>query len=71
LCDRARSKRSVSLAVGKQLTALGFRRLQVAPATPEGGRGGGGGTQRNFPEAVAAALPEAAKGKPLEIWFQE
>jgi hypothetical protein len=25
---------------------------------------------RSFPEAVAAALPEKAHGKPLEVWFR-
>ena len=57
--------------VGRQLAALGLRRLQVAPAAPEGGCDGARGVQKNFPDAVATALPEAAKGKPLEVWFQE
>ena len=57
--------------VGKQLAALGFRRLQVAPTAPQVGPRSPGGVQKNFPEAVAAVIPEAAQGKPLEIWFQE
>ena len=56
--------------VGKQLAALGFRRLQVAPAAPEIGRASTSGVQKNFPEAGAAAIPETAQAKPLEIWFQ-
>ena len=56
--------------VGKQLAALGFRRLQVAPAAPQVRPRSPSGVQRNFPEAVAAVIPEAAQGKPLEIWFQ-
>jgi hypothetical protein len=32
---------------------------------------GPGGVQKNFCEAVAAAVPEAARGKPLEVWFQD
>ena len=56
-------------SVGKQLAALGFRRLQVAPAAPEVGPASTGSVQKNFPEAVAAAIPERARGKPLEIWF--
>jgi hypothetical protein len=26
---------------------------------------------KNFAEAVAAAVPEVVRGKPLEVWFQE
>jgi hypothetical protein len=29
-----------------------------------------GHSQRNFREAVAAAIPEHAKNKPIEVWFQ-
>ena len=43
--------------VGKQLAALGFRRLQVAPAAPQVGPRSPSGVQKNFPEAVAAAIP--------------
>ena len=64
--------------VGKQLAALGFVRLSVRPqhpkvtrrrrrrlkACPRLDRG-------KFPEAAAAVLPEHARGKPVEIWFQE
>ena len=56
---------------GKQLAALGFRRLQVAPAAPQVRPRSPIGVQKNFPETGAAAIPEAAQGKPLEIWFQE
>src|SRR3954466_11097216 len=38
---------------------------------PEGGRGGAGGVQKSFAELVREALPERARGKPVEIWFQE
>src|SRR5918911_282014 len=41
------------------------------PETPEGGRGGAGGVQKGFAALVAAALPEHARGKPVEIWFQD
>ena len=30
-----------------------------------------GDVQKNFRTAVAAAVPEAAQGKPIEIWFQD
>ena len=52
-------------SVGKQLAALG------APAAPEVGPRRASGVQKNFPEAVAAAIPARARGKPLEIWFQD
>ena len=58
-------------SVGKQLAALGFRRLQVAPAAPEVGPWRAGGVQKNFPEAVTTAIPARARDKPLEVWFQE
>ena len=60
-----------SAASATQLAALGFRRLQVAPAAPEVGPRGAGSVQKNFPEAVAAAIPQTARGKPLEVWFQD
>jgi hypothetical protein len=42
-----------------------------APETPEVGRGGAGGVQKGFAELVAAALPERARGRPIEVWFQD
>ena len=38
-------------------------------AAPEGGRGGAGGVQKGFAELVREALPEHARGKPVEVWF--
>ena len=57
--------------VGKYLAALGYRRLFGAPAAPEDRSGGAGRFQKSFPEAVAAAILEAARGRPLEVWFQD
>jgi hypothetical protein len=57
--------------VGKQLAALGFRWLSVRPQHPKADVGAQEAFQKNFPDAVAAARPEAAKGKPLEVWFQD
>src|SRR4051794_720250 len=37
---------------------------------PEGRRGGPGGVQKSFAELVREALPEHARGKPVEVWFQ-
>ena len=56
-------------SVGKVLRRLGFARLSVQAEAPEGGRGGAGGVQKGFAELVAGALPEHARGKPVEVWF--
>ena len=57
--------------VGKYLAALGYRRLSVRPRHPKADPEAQDGFQKNFREAVAAAIPEAARGKPLEVWFQD
>lgn len=62
---RTHSKRSTRKA--DTATRFGFR---CVPATP-------GRTLKprqrikNFAELVAAAIPEHARGKPLELWWQE
>ena len=58
-------------SVGKVLRRLGFTRLSVRPEAPEGRRGGAGGVQKGFAELVREALPERARGKPVEVWFQD
>ena len=57
--------------VGTYLATLGYCRLQVAPAAPQDRSAGTRGIQKNFGAAVAAAIPQAAQGKPVEVWFQE
>ncbi|MGI3212812.1 helix-turn-helix domain-containing protein [Roseovarius tibetensis] len=56
--------------VGKHLTALGFRRLSVCPqhpkSDPEAQK-----TLKTFSARVDEALADHARGKPLEVWFQE
>src|SRR3954462_14429415 len=42
-----------------------------ASQAPEGGRGGAGGVQKSFAGLVAGARPGRARGKPVEIWFQD
>src|SRR4051794_4905655 len=42
-----------------------------ATQAPEGRRGGAGGVQKSFAELVREALPERARGKPVEVWFQD
>ena len=42
------------------------------PATPSRSRHGGpGGAQKNFADLVAAAIPEHAHGKQIELWWQD
>jgi hypothetical protein len=56
-------------SVGKQLRAPAPP--GAAAEAPEGRLRRPGGVQKDFPETVAAAIPEHARGKPIEIWFQE
>jgi len=49
--------------VGKQLKALGFVRLSVRPQHPKS-------DPDNFADKVESVLPEAARDKPVEVWFQ-
>src|SRR3982751_6880411 len=58
--------------VGKVLRRLGLARLSVgASQAPQGGRGGAGGGPKSFVELGRAARPERARGRPVEIWFQD
>ena len=57
--------------VGKQLAELGFRRLSVRPAHPQSDPAAQAAFKKNFAQLVAAAPPPEARGKPLEIWFQD
>jgi hypothetical protein len=58
--------------LGRQGPAPARLRPPVGPPqAPEGGRGGAGGVQKGFAELVREALPERARGKPVEIWFQD
>ena len=70
--DRGNLRRRPARAYGRQATG-GTRLSPVvgAPAAPEAGPGGTGCFQTDFPTAAAAAIPEHARGKPIEIWFQE
>src|SRR5215211_581860 len=42
-----------------------------APAAPRERPGGARGVQKNFAALAKAALPPAAQGKPIEVWFQD
>ena len=69
--DRGPLRRPAARALGRQGAAPARLRPPVgAPQAPEGGRGGAGGVQEGFAALVAGALPEHARGKPVEVWFQ-
>ena len=57
--------------VGKQLAELGFRRLSVRPAHPQSDPAAQAAFKKKLRAAGSAALPPEARGKPLEIWFQD
>lgn len=57
--------------VSEYLRRLGFRRLSVRPQHPKADRAEQEAFKKNFCAKVKAVLPEAAQGKPLEIWFQD
>jgi transposase len=56
--------------VGKQLKALGFVRLSVRPQHPKADHKRRKSLKK-FSQTVAAVIPEHARGKPIEIWFQD
>ena len=57
--------------IGKYLAKHGFRRLSVRPEHPKTDRTTQEAFKKNFATLIADTLPEKAKGKPLEIWFQD
>src|SRR6185437_7306487 len=70
--DRGPLRGPAARAHGRQGAAPARLQPRVGPApAPEGGRGGAGGVQKGFAELVAGALPEHARGKPVEVWFQD
>jgi transposase len=58
-------------SVGAMLRRLGFRRLSVRPRHPQQDPAGAGGAQKNFADLVKAAIPERAREKPIELWWQD
>jgi transposase-like protein len=70
--DRGPLRGPAARALGRQGPAPARLHPPVGQAeAPEGGRGGAGGVQKSFATLVAAALPERARGKPVEVWFQD
>src|SRR3954454_24160383 len=70
--DRGPLRGPAARALGRQGPAPPRLHPPVGQAeAPEGGRGGAGGVQKAFAELVREALPEHARGKPVEVWFQD
>ena len=57
--------------VGKQLAELGFRRLSVRPAHPQSDPAAQAAFKKKLRAAGSGGTPPEARGKPLEIWFQD
>ncbi len=56
-------------SVGKLMRRLGFRRLSVRPRHPQADAAAQE-AHKNFATLVADAIPEQARGKPIELWWQ-
>ena len=55
-------------SVGKVLAKLGYRRLSVRPRHPQTDEEAQEAFKKTLPQR---RLPDRAKGKPIEIWFQK
>ena len=69
--SRPPSRWSFTSARSANLAAGGYRRLSVRPHHPKADPDAQEAFKKTSPEAVTATLPEHARGKPLEIWFQD
>ncbi|WP_428483117.1 IS630 family transposase [Rhodopila sp.] len=58
-------------SVGRILSALGFSHISVRPRHPKADAEAQQAHKKNFAELVAAAIPPAAHGKPIELWWQD
>ena len=58
-------------SAGQATGGTGLSQAVGASPASEVGPGGARSVQKNFPEAVADAIPARARDKPLEIWFQD
>src|SRR4051794_35907287 len=68
--DRGPLRGPAARALGRQGPApAGLHAPLGPPEAPEGGRGGARGVQEGFADLVREALPEHARGKPVEVWF--
>ena len=67
--ERAFGVRFHERTIGKLLGKLRFRRLSVRPQHPESDPAEQEAFRGGFAERAKAVLPEAARGKPIEVWF--
>src|SRR5271165_6516666 len=70
--DRAGVRRAVARTHGGQAVGAAELRARLGASAPS--RAGcrcPGSTQKNYSELVAAAIPEHARGKPIELWWQD
>src|SRR5690349_10468969 len=58
-------------SVGRLLRKLRFRRLSPRPAHPNADETAQEDFKREFSARIAAALPAAAKGRAIEVWFAD
>ena len=71
--ERIKANFSLTLdvrTVGRVLRALDFRQLSIRPQHPESDEAAQEAFQKDFSERAAAAIPEQARDKPVEIWWQ-
>jgi transposase len=57
-------------SVGAVLHRLGFRRMSARPRHPGHDADAQEDHRANFAALVAAAIPDHARGKPIELWWQ-
>lgn len=58
-------------SVGRILKALSFSHISARPRHPQADAAAQAAHQENFADLVAAAIPPAAQGKPIELWWQD
>lgn len=58
-------------SVGRILASMGYRRLSVRPQHPKSDPAAQETFKKNFAATLASAIPETARGRPIEIWFQD
>jgi hypothetical protein len=65
-------RRAVARAHGRQADGTAEFLACLGTSSPSrAGWRGTGDTQKNFAALVAAAIPEHARGKPIELWWQD
>ena len=58
-------------SVGRILKTLTFSHISVRPRHPQADAAAQEAHKQNFADLVAAAIPPAARGKPIELWWQD